>query len=229
MKAFKPFTFFLYTLMIYLAPPLLGWGLKDLSGFFSLTPRLAYALVVALVALGIGYQAVAAPDSFKRSSEKKESRVARQSIVRWGLIGIMYVALFFIPFADRRGIGVLPELTVLRWMGVLLFAVGLGLVFWSGLALSHLYSPEVTLQEDHHLVTNGPYRIIRHPRYLGVLLMAPGLALTFRSWIGLIASTLAVAVIWFRILDEEKLMHTAFGVEWEAYCKRSWHLLPYIY
>ena len=92
-----------------------------------------------------------------------------------------------------------------------------------------LYSPEVTIQQNHQLITHGPYRHIRHPRYLGVLLLTLGLPLTFRSWVGVLMCPAVVAVILLRIRDEETLMQREFGQEWEAYCERSWLLIPWVY
>jgi protein-S-isoprenylcysteine O-methyltransferase Ste14 len=103
------------------------------------------------------------------------------------------------------------------------------IVFWSGIALGRLYSAEVTIQKDHQLITDGPYRYIRHPRYAGGIIYALGFALLFRSWIGFAALILALGVFMLRIRDEEALMQAEFGQEWEAYCKRSWRLIPFIY
>jgi protein-S-isoprenylcysteine O-methyltransferase Ste14 len=33
----------------------------------------------------------------------------------------------------------------------------------------------------------------------------------------------------FRINDEEALMRAEFGSDWEAYCQRSWRMIPYLY
>jgi hypothetical protein len=38
-KQLRAVQFILGTLVIYLVPPLLGWGIDDLPGFFSLAPR----------------------------------------------------------------------------------------------------------------------------------------------------------------------------------------------
>jgi protein-S-isoprenylcysteine O-methyltransferase Ste14 len=92
-----------------------------------------------------------------------------------------------------------------------------------------MYSAEVTIQPDHHLVTTGLYRSIRHPRYLGLILLGLGAALLFRSGIGLALCVPFMAVLSWRIVDEEMVMHRAFGAEWEAYCRRSWRLIPYVY
>jgi protein-S-isoprenylcysteine O-methyltransferase Ste14 len=36
-------------------------------------------------------------------------------------------------------------------------------------------------------------------------------------------------ILFYRINDEEAVLHQEFGGVWEAYCNRSWRLLPYIY
>jgi protein-S-isoprenylcysteine O-methyltransferase Ste14 len=229
MKYLRAIVFFLATTLIYLGLPLLGWGLDNLRGFFSLAPRAGYALSVAVFAAAVGIQALAGTEGIRggRGEESKLNR--RESIVRVVLVVGLYLAITFIPFADRRGIAVIPEPAVLRWLGVALGALGYGLVFWSGLALGRQYSAEVTIQKNHRVITTGPYRWIRHPRYLGVLALAVGVSLTFRSWIGLAAVVAVFGILLLRISDEESLLHQEFGTEWEAYCRTSSRLLPGIF
>jgi protein-S-isoprenylcysteine O-methyltransferase Ste14 len=226
------------TVLIYLGVPLLGWGLLDLPGFFALPARTAYAAVVGVFGLLIGYQAIRAPEGFRGSRGDKAKRVRRQSIVTAFMVAMLYVALFGLPFADRRSIGVIAlgpdgRWAALgpagRWAGLVLAALGLGLIFWSGVALGRMYSKQVTIQEDHHLVTDGLYGLIRHPRYLGVLCLAVGFTLLFRSWIALTLWLPLLAIILMRIRDEEAVMGREFGEEWEAYCQRSRKLIPYLY
>jgi len=59
--------------------------------------------------------------------------------------------------------------------------------------------------------------------------MTVGLALVYRSWPGLIAVGLLIPVLLMRIRDEEVLMRSEFGDEWQAYVSRSWRLLPRVY
>jgi protein-S-isoprenylcysteine O-methyltransferase Ste14 len=229
MKILRSFVFFLATVLLYLGLPLLGWGLDDLHGFFSLAPRAGYALAVVLFGTAVGVQAFRGTEGIRggRGEETKWNR--RESLVRFGLVLVLYLALLFIPFADRRGIAVLAEGSALRWLGVGLCLLGYGFVFWSGLALGRQYSAEVTIQKDHQLITSGPYRQIRHPRYLGVIALALGMALAYRSAPGLVAAPLILGVLLLRIHDEEELLQREFGVEWVSYSKNSWRLLPGIY
>jgi protein-S-isoprenylcysteine O-methyltransferase Ste14 len=230
MKIVRGVGSFFYTLLIYVGLPLLGWGLDDLPGFFSFPQLVGYSVSIAAFGLLAGYL-IQRPGGMGNTLGKgqEDKFVARQRIVRILVTGMLFGALVFVPFADRRGIGVMAGDPVMRWIGLALAILGMGMIFWSGFALGRLYSPEVTLQEDHHLVTDGPYHYIRHPRYLGGMLQGIGLSLLFRSWIGLALTLVFLVIVLFRIKDEEALMSKEFGEEWKIYCQKSWQLIPLIF
>ncbi len=229
MKTLYTLRYFFGTPLIYLVPSLLGWGLDDWAGYFASGPRLAYAVVVLLLGVGVAIQGVIAPAGIKGGGGEAGKRISRQTVVKVVLILVMYGGLIFLPFADRRALAVWAGGEALRWLGVAATAAGFGLVLWSGIALGRFYSPDVTLQHEHQLITTGLYGVLRHPRYLGVLLTTLGLALLYRSWAGLGLFPVMLGVVLFRIHDEEALLHQTFGAEWEAYCRRSWRLAPYVY
>lgn len=229
MRILRSLGFFVSTLVVYLGIPLVGWGLGDLRGFFSVGPRKGYALVVLALALAIAWQAFDSPEGIRGGRGREEKLVTRQSIVRVAVILLVYAGLLFVPFADRRDIGMLANSQAVRWIGVGFFGVGIGLVFWSGVALGRLYSGDVTLQENHRLVTSGPYWLVRHPRYAGGILLGFGISLAFNSWIGVVATVVFIGVILFRIRDEENLMREEFGQEWDEYCERTQRLVPFLY
>jgi len=228
MKLLRAGIFFIATGLLYLGVPLLGWGLGHVRGYFSSTPRMGYAVVVGLFSLAVGVQAFSSTEGIRGGKGEADKLVFRQEIVRIVLVLSLYTTLFFIPFFDRRGIGVLNE-NLLRWVGVALSAVGFGLVFLSGLALGRQYSADVTIQKEHRLITSGIYRLIRHPRYLGVIALLIGISRIFRSWFGLLASVIFLVIILYRISDEEDTLHKEFGKDWETYCSHSWCLIPYVY
>jgi protein-S-isoprenylcysteine O-methyltransferase Ste14 len=226
MKILRGLGSLLYTLLIYAGLPLLGWGLDDLSGFFSVPQFLGYSISIAIFGLVYGYQMIEHPESLLAGKGRNAKFVPRQRTVRILVTGLLLGALVFVPFADRRGVGIMDNSHIVRWLGFVLANLGMGLIFWSGLTLGRLYSPEVTIQENHHLITDGPYRSIRHPRYLGGMLQGIGLSLLFRSWIGMVLTFLFFVIILFRIQDEEVLMGKEFGEEWESYRAKSWRLIP---
>ncbi len=230
MKIIRCIITYLYTLAIYLGLPLLGWGLNNLADFFAFPQLLGYAISIAAFGLLAAY-IIQRPGGMGNTLGKGQENkfIPRQRLVRLIITVMLLGALVFVPFADRRDIWVMVNNPALRWTGLVLATLGMSLIFWSGIALGRLYSPEVTLQEDHHLVTSGPYRFIRHPRYLGGAVQGIGLSLLFRSWLGLILTLVFLVTIRFRIRDEEAMMNREFGLEWQAYCKKSWRLVPLVF
>jgi len=230
MKILRSISSFFLTLIIYIGFPLLGWGLDDVPGFFSVSPLAGYS--ISIVAFGVlaGFLIQRTGGMGNALGKGQADKfVPRQRAIRILITGMLFGALVFVPFADRRDIGVLADSPTLRWTGLVLANLGMGLIFWSGTALGRLYSPEVTLQSEHRLITDGPYRIIRHPRYLGGIVQGLGLSLLFRSWIGIILTLVFFLVVLFRIRDEETMMRAEFGAQWEAYCNKVPRLIPFIY
>jgi len=220
---------FLYTLLIYLGIPLLGWGVGDLPGFFAAWAHLGYTAVVVAFAFVIGIQASFSMEGIQDGPGMKDRTVQRQNLVGMLLVGVCAAALFFAPLSARVKFGVLPGDELLAWIGVILTALGYGLVFWSGAALGRFYSAQVTLQSGHQLITSGPYHLVRHPRYLGILLVISGASLTFHAWIGLVCLFVALVLVLSRISDEETLMSQTFGDTWRRYARRTRRLIPFIY
>jgi protein-S-isoprenylcysteine O-methyltransferase Ste14 len=98
----------------------------------------------------------------------------------------------------------------------------------AGFVMGWQFSFGAAIQEDHELVTSGPYRLVRHPGYAGILGFQAGYALVFRSKLCLAAvAPLAAFVLW-RIRDEEGL-RPEFGERYEEYCERTARLIPHVH
>ena len=229
MKILRGFSFILTTLLIYLGLSLLGWGFDALPGFFSQPQRLGYALTILVLSLVVGFQAIETPEGIRGAEGQRGKLLFRQRVTRIVVTLLLLLGLGFLPFADRRDLAVMAANEVSRWTGLAFFVIGMGFVFWSGIALGRYYSADVTLQDGHQLIKHGLYRYIRHPRYLGGVLMGLGMSLLYRSWIGLLGTIAFIILILFRIRDEEKFMHAEFGQAWEEYCEGSWRLFPPLY
>jgi protein-S-isoprenylcysteine O-methyltransferase Ste14 len=229
MRLLRAFGSTVFTLVIYLGLPLLGWGLDDLPAFFALPPRFGYALIVLIMAGFAGTLFYRSPEKLRGGRGRSSQRIGRQTFVAIVMTGMLFFGLAFVAYSDRQQIWTFQATPLLRWIGLVLFVLGIGLVFWSGIALGRMYSAEVTLQDEHRLITDGLYRRIRHPRYLGGILFGVGLSWLYQSGIGVICTIVFFFVVLFRIRDEEMLMLRAFGKEWECYSEHSWRLIPWIY
>src|ERR1700730_4699344 len=63
------------------------------------------------------------------------------------------------------------------WIGLVLFLGGISLRLWSFRTLGRYFTFTVQTSSDQPVITDGPYRVIRHPSYAGLFLvfMAVGL------------------------------------------------------
>jgi protein-S-isoprenylcysteine O-methyltransferase Ste14 len=229
MKYLRAFRYLLIPLLPLLGLPLLGWGIDDLRGFLSIYPRLGFVLAAAVPGLAEAYYVIKVGERNNLSKGEESKLVRRQSVVLLVLAPLLFGMFFFLPFADRRSIGVMMAGQGFRWLGLVLYGLGLVLTSWARAALGRMYSGQVTIQKSHQLIKLGLYRYIRHPVYLGMLCSALGLSFLFRSWIGLVAMVPILVGLLFRIRDEEAVLHKEFGSEWEAYCQQSWRFIPYLY
>jgi len=221
----------LAVLAFALGVPLLGWGIADWEGFLSSPVRTAYsaAAVLQSLVLGIGFSLLPFSYTPGRREGQATKRVARQTIVPIASRLVWFASLFLSGFSDRRAWLVIPDAEWLRFLGVLIYLLALGWIYWSFTTLGKQHSAEVTIQEDHRIITEGPYRWVRHPMYLGLIVFPAGAGLAFGSWVGIALPLLLAGLFVWRIGDEEMLMQREFGERWEAYCQRTWRLLPFVY
>ena len=100
---------------------------------------------------------------------------------------------------------------------------------WPVFVLGRRFSGLVAIQSGHQLVTTGAYRFVRNPSYLGLLVTSLGWALAFRSGVGVLLAVLILPPLVARINAEEALLRAHFGAEYDAYCARTWRLVPGVY
>jgi len=114
----------------------------------------------------------------------------------------------------------------LRWAGVVLGLASLGLWTWTQIELGTLWSAQLQLREEHHLVTTGPYSRVRHPLYTAMVGWAASLALVTASWLFVVVAVATVAMFFVRVPREEQMMIKQFGDQYRAYMKRAGRFFP---
>ncbi len=202
----------------YLALAVLGWG--GFAAFFSHPARAA--LVVVAMALSVAACFVGG----NLSSGVREDRGNRWVLIAFGVL--MLLSAWLPAYTDRIEFWTIDGDTV-RWIGVVLAAIGGVLRLWPVYVLGNRFSGLVAIQEGHTLVTNGIYGVIRHPSYLGFVVNALGWALAFRSGVGVLLTALLLIPLVARMNAEERLLHSQFSSEYDAYRARTSRLVPGLY
>lgn len=83
------------------------------------------------------------------------------------------------------------------------------------------------IQQKHRLVTNGPYRFVRHPGYSAYLLMVLGVAVRFASLVAFAALILfLLSGLLYRMNVEERLLVEVFCDMYRQYQNRTKRLIP---
>lgn len=107
----------------------------------------------------------------------------------------------------------------------LLAAVGASLTVAVVLRLGRSFS---TMPEARRLVTEGAYRVVRHPLYAVEEIALLGVFLQFRSWPAALILLVHLAFQIERMRNEEKVLAASFP-EYDAYARRTARLVPGIY
>jgi protein-S-isoprenylcysteine O-methyltransferase Ste14 len=162
--------------LIALLSTLLWYGLAVLgeggfAAFFAHPARIAL-VIVGVVLAGVGILSEAGLRTGEREDRSN----------RWIFVPLLILSLLsgWLPaWCDRTDFLTLDGDAV-RWIGVVLFAVGGALRLAPAFVLGRRFSGLVAIQPGHTLVTSGLYGTIRHPSYLGLLVMALGWGLAFR-------------------------------------------------
>lgn len=155
-------------------------------------------------------------------TEQHSQRMLWVSVVISLVIALTLKQLAWLPIS-------IPYLTR-QLLAMCLFAVGLGVRYWAVIELDRFFTTNVTIQQQHQLITTGPYRWIRHPAYLGLLmaLFAAGIAMgDFLALCMLILPTFLAFKA--RVEVEEQMLQKAFPSQYSAYSRISWRLLPWLF
>lgn len=107
-------------------------------------------------------------------------------------------------------------------LGIILFLLGTYVYFKWEIFWNRTYQGQ--------LVTGGIFRYIRHPHYTSLLVIGLGLALFFYSLAALLIAIIAIPIMIWSIIDEEKLLIKQYGKEYKEYMKKvPWRIIPKIF
>ncbi len=210
--------FTILSVLMSLDLAVLGWG--GLAAFLAHPARIALVGVTAVLTVAALFS------EGNLSSGEREDRANRWVLPVFGVIGLL--SAWLPAYTDRHGLWSLDGDTV-RWLGIVLYSVGGALRLWPVFVLGKRFSGLVAIQPGHRLVTDGVYGRVRNPSYVGLLVSTLGWVLAFRSLAGVGLTLLLLPPLVARIHAEEALLRAQFGDAYDAYCARTWRLIPGVY
>lgn len=133
----------------------------------------------------------------------------------WVSIVVM-VALYFV-FPGTR---IIPS--PWNWLGLIPLALGMAINVVADNTFKKVETTVKPFRESTVLVTDGAYRISRHPMYLGFVLILAGIAIILGSltpWVVVPVFVILMESVFIRV--EERMMEEQFGQAWLEYKARA--------
>jgi len=162
------------------------------------------------------------------TTERKRDRASLLGIALEGFGYALVWAFHRHPFTPIAPLGEFAQIA----LAVVTAALAIGSVWILTAAIITLgkqWSFAARLVDEHRLVTEGPYRLVRHPIYTAMfgMLMATGLAISRPLWL-LPAIVVFLAGTIVRVRSEEMLLREAFGQQFETYARRVPAIIPFL-
>jgi protein-S-isoprenylcysteine O-methyltransferase Ste14 len=118
----------------------------------------------------------------------------------------------------------------IQWAGAALLLLTIAFMHWVMRTNSYA-APVVKIQKERGqtVITEGPYRIVRHPLYFGALFYIASTSLVLGSWWGLAAVPVLGLAFAIRIGVEEKTLREGLQGYGDYARRVRWRLIPFIW
>ena len=178
----------------------------------------------SLITVFIGvYFAKKNPEFLARRAKVQEKGTSKKTPAYFKL----YYLGFILPGLDFR----------FHWSGepVWLVIVSNVIVFGAYIFIFFVFrenayaSTVIHVENEQHVITTGPYSVIRHPMYLGMVVMSIFIPLALGSYYSLIPMLLILPITVLRIKNEEEILLRDLNGYGEYCLKTPYRLIPLVW
>lgn len=157
--------------------------------------------------------------------DAKEKQKDQNLVIK--LSGLMFVAGFIVAGLDYRFKWIVIS-PIVSYVFSLIFL--LGYVLWAIVLKQNTYlSRNIKVEEGQKVVSNGLYKVVRHPMYTATLVVFLSMPLILGSLISFFVFLLYPILIIIRIIGEEKLLEKELEGYIEYKKKVKYRLIPFIW
>ncbi len=186
-----------------------------------------WAYVAILAAVSALTLAILDPDLMQERMRPGGRRV--------GLRFLPLVVLMFLHCAvaglDRGRLHISDTIPpALEAVALVLFALAWMVFVWA-MHVNRFFSsiPRIQSERGHAVITNGPYRFVRHPGYAAALLAAVTSGIALGSWISTFIAPLALVLLVWRLLVEDRMLQRGLPGYPDYVARVRYRLVPGIW
>ncbi len=163
------------------------------------------------------------PEFLARRAKVQEKGTSKKTPAYFKL----YYLGFILPGLDFR----------FHWSGepVWLVIVSNAIVFGAYIFIFFVFrenayaSTVIHVENEQHVITTGPYSVIRHPMYLGMVVMSIFIPLALGSYYSLIPMLLILPITVLRIKNEEEILLRDLNGYGDYCLKTPYRLIPLVW
>lgn len=180
--------------------------------------------LIILIALPFRLKSQATREKLDRTQEG----VAMMIVLRLGGLAVWAAVIAFMIDPALMAWSALPLPAAARWTGVGLTIATAMLLTWTLRSLGPNLTDTVVTRAAHALVTQGPYRWVRHPFYDCMALFIVSIALMMANWFVVVGGAVLFTLLAIRSRTEEDKLLERFGEPYRAYRAATGRFLPKI-
>jgi len=160
-----------------------------------------------------------------------QQRIERLMWIVWVPLVTAWIALPWIAFAGAGAPWGTPGIEspaygALRWVAALIGIGCLAFTIRSWIRMGKDWRMDVSLDSKTALITDGPFRRIRHPIYAFSILLMVCSAIVLPTWPMLVVAIIQIALYNAKARNEERHLLKSHGEEYARYVERTGRFVP---
>ena len=189
--------------------------------------RLALGFILLLTIFVTGFHRFKAAQSGEKISRKDEGLLFALILRLSGVFLFIVTFVYLIAPASVQW-AIFPVPTWVRWIGVITGLLSSLLMYWTLNSLGKNLTDTVVIRSNATLVTDGPYRWVRHPFYFTTAVVMASVTLLTANWLIGILSVVVLSMLAIRTPKEEQALLERFGQPYLDYMARTGRFIPRI-
>ena len=189
---------------------------------------LFYTIKCMIVALGIILIYMYVFKNFKNArSQKNNKKKEVKSIVETFSMSSFFIIVWLVVILK---IGTFNyQNIVLDIIFLIVYVIGIIFNLLGRYYLGHNWGNNVVIYNDHTLVNNGVYKVVRHPLYASIIWMIYAVGILFQNYLVIILNTIVfIPFMYYRAKQEEIELVKVFK-EYKNYRKNTGMFFPKIF
>jgi len=180
-------------------------------------------MVAIETAIGVGWVVFWIYWLLAATGAKRSTAGRRRRPPGIGIVVVVFIAARLLG----GGSGTTNDDLALGLLGAAVFASGLLLAVWARIHLGGNWGMPMSQKDEPELVTDGPYRFVRHPIYTGILLGMVGTGLAISLWWLIACVVIGAYFVYSARVEEQNLIRT-FPRQYPIYRARTKMLIPFV-